>query len=329
MPPFEVPALANSEYKVGWICALPMEMAAARAMLDVIHEQPQEQHPSDHNNYCLGRIQQHNIVIACLPSIGLTSAAVVAEQMLFSFTEIRFGLMVGIGGGVPSPKHDIRLGDIVVSRPEGTSGGVVQYDSGKAVRDGQFERTGSLDSPPQILLGAVRSLESTHDMEDTMIPTFLASMETQYPKMRTRFASPGAENDRLFREDYDHPGVSIDCDSCDVSHLLQREPRESDIPQIHYGLIASGNQVIKHGLTRSKLGKELGILCFEMEAAGLMNRFKCLVIRGICDYSDSHKNKKWQRYASASAAAYAKELLLVTPAHRVNSETPIVQVAGS
>jgi nucleoside phosphorylase len=86
---------------------------------------------------------------------------------------------------------------------------------------------------------------------------------------------------------------------------------------------------MKHGLIRSKFGKELGMLCFEMEAAGLMNHFKCLVIRGICNYSDSHKNKKWQRYAAASTAAYAKELLLVTPAHKVLGETPILQVAGS
>lgn len=325
------PALANSEYQVGWICALPLEMTAARAMLDKVHDQPQEQDPSDHNNYCLGRIQKHNIVIACLPDYGTTSAAVVAEQMLHTFKEIRFGLMVGIGGGVPSPEHDIRLGDIVVSRPEGRSGGVVQYDSGKAVRDGQFERTGSLDRPPQTLLTALRTLESTHDMEDTKIPTFLAKMGTRYPKTQTKFASPGAENDQLFKEDYDHSNVSKNCDSCDLSQLLHREPRESDIPRIHYGLIASGNQVIKHGLTRSKLGKELGVLCFEMEAAGLMNHFKCLVIRGICDYSDSHKNKNWQPYAAVSAAAYAKELLLVTPAHKVQLEKPIqiVQVPGS
>jgi nucleoside phosphorylase len=329
MPPSKEPALANSEYKVGWICAQPLEMTAARAMLDVLHEQPQEQDSCDHNSYCLGRIQKHNIVIACLADYGTSSASEVAHQMLFTFKEIRFGLMVGIGGGVPSPEHDIRLGDIVVSRPEGTSSGVVQYDLGKAIEVGQVERTGSLDRPPQILLKAVCALESKHEMEDTEIPIFLASMGTQFPKMRTSYASPGAENDRLFREDYRHPGASENCDSCDVSQLVDREPRESAVPRIHHGLIASGNQVIKNGLIRSKLAKELGILCFEMEAAGLMNNFKCLVIRGICNYSDSHKNKNWQRYAAASAAAYAKELLLVTPAHGVHLETPILQVAGS
>ena len=64
-------------------------------------------------------------------------------------------------------------------------------------------------------------------------------------------------------------------------------------------------------MSRDRLAKEHGMLCFEMEAAGLMNQLPCLVIRGICDYSDSHKNKLWQGYAALTAAAYAKRLLSV------------------
>jgi nucleoside phosphorylase len=65
---------------------------------------------------------------------------------------------------------------------------------------------------------------------------------------------------------------------------------------------------------RYKVSSELGgVLCFEMEAAGLMNSFPCLVIRGICDYADSHKNKRWQAYAAGAAAAYAKKVLSVIP----------------
>lgn len=95
---------------------------------------------------------------------------------------------------------------------------------------------------------------------------------------------------------------------------IQRPPRSNNHPVVHYGLIASGNQVMKHAPTRDALAKELGVLCFEMEASGLMDNFPCLVIRGICDYADSHKNKQWQKYAAATAAACAKELLcLVHP----------------
>src|SRR5689334_15530237 len=84
---------------------------------------------------------------------------------------------------------------------------------------------------------------------------------------------------------------------------------------VHYGTIASGNQVVRDGVKRDNLSSKLGgVLCFEMEAAGLMNNVPCLVIRGICDYADSHKNKMWQPYAAATAATYAKELLSIIPA---------------
>ena len=114
-------------------------MAAARAMLDE-HHNPLQQNSRDHNTYILGRIGRHNVVLACLPTgvIGTLSAARVANQMLQTFEGIRFGLMVGIGGGVPCEENDIRLGDIVVSKPTGQSGGVIQYDRG-----GGWEETAS------------------------------------------------------------------------------------------------------------------------------------------------------------------------------------------
>src|SRR5436190_7710334 len=112
------PRLSHVDYTVGWICALPQELVAAIAMLDERHS-PLEQHPADHNLYTLGRVGQHNVVIACLPAgqTGNNSAATVAARMKYCFAGIRFGLMVGIGGGVPSREHDIRLGDVVVSKP--------------------------------------------------------------------------------------------------------------------------------------------------------------------------------------------------------------------
>ncbi|KAJ5007381.1 hypothetical protein K4K57_010796 [Colletotrichum sp. SAR 10_99] len=60
---------------------------------------------------------------------------------------------------------------------------------------------------------------------------------------------------------------------------------------------------MKDARMRDKLAAERNVLCFEMEAAGLMNHFPCLVTRGICDYSDSHKNKAWQGFAAMMAAA--------------------------
>lgn len=135
-------AFTHDDYTVGWICALPLEMAAAKLMLERVHPalyQPQ----TDHNSYTLGSVSGHRVVIACLPTgvYGTTSAAIVVGQMLQTFPSLEFGLMVGIGGGVPSRKADIRLGDVVVSTPTSAStfGGVVQYDYGKTLYDGSFE----------------------------------------------------------------------------------------------------------------------------------------------------------------------------------------------
>ena len=86
---------------------------------------------------------------------------------------------------------------------------------------------------------------------------------------------------------------------------------------VHYGLIASADQLMKDAIARDRLIKEHDILYFEIEAAGLINNFPCVVIRGICDYSDSHKNDAWQGYAAVTAASYAKELLGIIPEHQV------------
>ena len=119
--------------------------------------------------------------------------------------------------------------------------------------------------------------------------------------------------DQLFEAQYEHNDLEDACEHCDLGRLVARPPRPDSCPVIHYGLIASGNQIMKHGRTRDRWARELGILCFEIEAAGLMDHFPCLVIRGICDYADSHKNKQWQEYAATTAAAYAKEILSVIP----------------
>lgn len=326
----DIRVVAKDEYTVGWVCALPSEMAAAKAMLDVIHPNLVRQDSSDHNNYILGQIQNHNVVIASLPAgvYGNTPAATVAKDMLRTFKSIRFGLMVGIGGGAPSPTHDIRLGDVVVSQPSGTSGGVIQYDRGKTVQEGEFQRTGALNAPPMVLLTALSRLQADQYTGDSQIPHYLSEMTAKWPKMRKRFGYQGASNDCLYREDYDHPNLGATCDQCDRTQEIPRDAREDEEPVVYYGGIASGNQVIKHGATRDRLRKELGVLCFEMEAAGLMPDFPCVVIRGICDYADSHKNKRWQGYAAATAAAFTKKLLSVISPERVLQEKPVPQLVS-
>lgn len=314
--------LDNASYAIGWLAALPHERAAAEAMLDEKHAPPKHKHPTDDNIYTLGSIREqgggdHNVVIASLPAgrYGVTPAAMAAAHMLSSFPAIKFGLMVGIGGGIPDVdgdgERDIRLGDVVVSQPSGSYGGVRQYDLGKATVDG-FVETGTLNCPPRVLLNGVSALQGKHEIMESDIPRFLESMRHKYPLMTRPRQGPGyvyqgAENDRLFQADYRHEGGN-DCRGCNPEKQIDREERYNHDPYVFYGTIASGNKVIKDPRKRELL-RSAGCLCVETEAAGLMNDFPCLVIRGICDYCDSHKNDKWQKYAAATAAAYAKELL--------------------
>jgi nucleoside phosphorylase len=299
--------LRRGDYDVGWVCALPVELAAAQALLDEEHERL-GQDVNDTNLYTLGRIGQHNVVIACLPAgqTGTNSAAAVAVQMKSTFKSIQFGLMVGIGGGVPSAEADIRLGDVVISQPHKGHGGVVQYDSGKTTPSG-FERTGFLNAPPTILLNAVSKIRANHFIERGSLLEHISKLSN-----RPVFARDNAGSDVLFEASYNHVGGAT-CDLCSKERVVERQPRGNQIVA-HYGTIASGNQVMRDGATRDRISLEFGgVLCFEMEAAGLINSFPWLVIRGICDYADSHKNKKWQAYAAATAAAYAKEVLSVIP----------------
>ncbi|KAH7176203.1 kinesin, partial [Dactylonectria macrodidyma] len=121
-------------FTIGWITALPIVHGAATALLDGRHGTPEgfKQHQSNTNSYRWGRIGKHNIIIASLPAgvYGTTSAATTASNLLSSLPQIRIGLLVGIGGGVarPDQDRDIRLGDVVVGQPDGTAGGVIQYD---------------------------------------------------------------------------------------------------------------------------------------------------------------------------------------------------------
>ncbi|KAJ5813768.1 uncharacterized protein N7503_000518 [Penicillium pulvis] len=306
----EPKALACTDYSLAWICALPLELAAAQAMLE-------ETHPSltstaiTNITYTLGKIAGHNIVIACLPSgvYGTISATSVVSQIQSIFPNVRYGVMVGIGGGVPSETADIRLGDVVVSKPSGRLGGVVHYDLGKTVSGGHFEHTGMLNQPPTILLTAVSKIQARDMMrKDERILEEVSKVFRLHPDMEAKFSRPFKE-DCLFPSTYSHLESQNSCVSCDFKQKVEREVRVSKEPQIHYGLIASGNRVIKDGGERDKLAQDFGALCFEMEAAGIMNHLPCLVVRGICDYCDSHKNKEWQEFAALVAAIHTKDLL--------------------
>ncbi|KAK5056742.1 hypothetical protein LTR84_012274 [Exophiala bonariae] len=295
------------DYNVAIICPLEVEMSAMRYMLDEEHVRLPGK-DNDHNRYILGKLGKHNVAIGYLPqgSQGIGAAAIVATDMRRTFTSIQLRLLVGIGGGTPSPKNDIYLGDVVVGMPDDIHGGVVQYDLGKQTVDG-FKRQGFLCPPPVAWRTAVVEMQSDYTAKSNKISEFILQMLETYPKLR-KYSRPAPELDVLFPPDIEHRQGESTCDDCGKDKAISR--RGVTDPQIFYGTIASGDSVIKNAYERDALSTASGgALCFEMEAAGLSNELPCVVIRGICDYADSHKNDVWHPYAAAAAAACAKELL--------------------
>jgi nucleoside phosphorylase len=147
-------------------------------------------------------------------------------------------------------------------------------------------------------------------------------------RIQRNFGHPGLQCDRLFQVEHQHPPSATSCDSCRAEWEVTRHVREDSDPQPHFGIIASGNTIIKNAEARERLRDKTGAICCEMEAAGLMQDFPCIIIRGICDYADSHKNKKWQGYAALAAAAYAKELLGYVPRGHVSQESLVVDICS-
>jgi nucleoside phosphorylase len=243
------------------------------------------------SRYKYGRISEHNIVVACLPKgqMGTNSVATVAAELKSSFPSLCFGVLVGIGGGVPSANADIRLGDVVVSLLGKMHGGVIQYDFGKFTPNG-LERTGFLNAPPTPLLEAVARVQANHIRgQETRLRDYISHFNNL-----PEFSLANIGNDVLFEADYLHIGGPT-CEKCSHENRVKR-PLRNKSNVIHHGLIASGNLVIKDGAERDRVAAELkDVLCFEMEAAGIMNNFPCLVIRGICDYANSHKNSSGSR----------------------------------
>jgi nucleoside phosphorylase len=335
-------------YTVGFICALTVEKVAACCFLDREHPPPDFQLPGDNNDYTLGLIGKHNVVIAGLPlgRYGTTNAALVARDMMRTFPNLRFGIMVGIGGGAPSEDHDIRLGDIVVGTSKNGRNEILQYDFGKTIQHRGFQGVQTRNNTPLLLQNAISGLEADylrkgHQLQKSMQAALKANM-----RIKRRYQKPDAGSDVLYNSDYLHPEIlggacAKHCGNKPehtvarptLSNHNEEEPETDDIlrddPTIHYGLIASANQLMKNAEIRDSLAKEAGVLCFEMEAAGLQDHFPCLVIRGICDYSDTHKNDQWHEYAAISAAAYAKDLLNRIPPSKVEAERKISDILSS
>ncbi|KAF5857313.1 hypothetical protein ETB97_005962 [Aspergillus alliaceus] len=297
------PSLTDS-YTVEWICALEEEYFCACRMLDEEFNGLEISEDNDDNTYVYGRI----------------ATTLCGDWMSSSWSvwhEFSGSCCTRYGQNLSASAVCIN-GDIVVSQPKDGSDGVIQYDLGK-LKDGRFQKTGQLNTPPEKLRGAIPEMRRLY--RDKKKPDRLAEHLRLLDDMED-YQKPAV--DWLYAADYSHVD-GPNCDRCDVRATVVRPERQNyRTLHVHYGNVASGNSVLKDAKMRDVYAQdpELNILCFEMEAAGPMNNIPCLVIRGICDYCDSHKNDEWHKYAALAAAAYARELLLVLQPQRVDAMPP-------
>lgn len=305
---------------------MPLELTPAVAMLEECQKVP-----AGDKTYFVGRMSGHFVVMIVCPRTGNSPATTAVNHMRQWFPNIKHVLVVGIAGGQPyygpSRTKQIVLGDVVVNVPRGSEGGVAHYERGAYEEVDRFSSSGHTLHPSDALLTAVNTLQVDYSLSESEIPKLLAELQAKLvPDERAEYTDQGSENDFLFPDDSHHSDRNKDCEElCDLSVATKRvdrgavAQRKENSPRIHYGNIASGNALIISSKKRNELYQRHEALCFEMESAGVMDQTQALVIRGICDYADSHKNKRWQKYAAATAAAYAKEVLLLVPPAEISN----------
>lgn len=312
--------LNRDDFEVAIFCALPLEADAVSALFDTHLDDEGggtrlEKLPGDRNAYSAGVMGPDKVILVHMPGMGKVSAAIAAATCRLTFPNIKLALVVGICGAVPlTPNGDeIILGDVVISEA------LVQYDIGRRM-PGRFLRKDtlleSLGRPNVELRGILARLRGvrTSEMLSREIAEYMEVLR-HWPKLGAIY--PGCNEDRLFASEYSHQMDNKPCEEagCDGNIVprqrLQQQSKDgqSHQPMTHIGLVASGDSVMKSGEDRDAVAKEEGIIAFEMEGAGIWDTYPCVVIKGVCDYADSHKSKVWQRYAAATAAACMKSFL--------------------
>jgi nucleoside phosphorylase len=324
------------DFKVAIICALPLEASTVLALFDKQWSNHTYNRASgDSNAYSTGVIGHHNIVLVYMPNMGKVAAATAAADLRASFPGIQLTLLVGICGGAPfggQLREDILLGDVVISE------GLVQYDLGKQLPNNRFVRKDTprdnLPRPRPEVRAALAKLQTRQSR------SWLCDKTSEYlrvlgQELNGMVTYPGATEDKLFKSTYQHKhhspsectmcandeggdgvcdettGMSCEQLKCDEQELVLRvRVSQPCKPVVHFGLIASGDTIMKSGEDRDQISARDGVIAFEMEGAGVWEKFpSSLVIKGICDYADSHKSKIWQGYAAATAAAVMKAFL--------------------
>ncbi|OQU96555.1 Tetratricopeptide repeat-containing protein isoform 1 [Cladophialophora immunda] len=346
MNPEERPPRPRSrdDFEIAIICALPLERNAVEVLLEKEYETGGFSYgkaAEDLNAYTTGRLGNQHVVLAYMPSMGMINSAAVAANLRSSFRGIRLAMIVGVCGGVPTTPEgaEILLGDIIVSMS------VIQIDFGRQypnmyIRKRELEDTLGRAAPEvRAYIGKISGYLVQKRLRNK-ITTFSAHIGTTEGFSGSVY--PGPENDKLYPADYRHKHRTQPCGTCEacngsnddvcetalqsdcetlgcgndiidggtcVQRALGSSQGGAGRPAIRFGRIACSNTVMKSGVHRDRVAAEEKVIGFEMESAGAWEYLPTIVIKSVCDYSDSHKNKQWQAYAAATAAACTKAML--------------------
>ncbi|KHN99693.1 Tetratricopeptide-like helical [Metarhizium album ARSEF 1941] len=348
----------REDFKIAIICALPLEYNAVALLFDEFWDGNGDRFgraASDDNTYKTGRIGQHSVVLALLPGMGKVNAAAAAASMRSSYVALRLVLLVGICGGAPRcNKDEILLGDVIISKTVIQYDFGRQLPDGFVRKDKPQD---DLRKPNKDILAFLATFETDlgRDNLEKKTAKFLRQLQGRAGIYQTKYKYPGTAEDKLFDSGYRHKhhtssacicsnckestdpvcagALASACDDlgCDETYLVKRarldarqqleqgENNKAQGPVIYIGTVASGDTVMKSGQDRDRIVEKEGVIAFEMEGAGAWEEVPCIVVKGVCDYADCHKNKKWQDFAAATAASASKALLeqyIQTDKHR-------------
>ncbi|KAH0369313.1 hypothetical protein KCU65_g3442, partial [Aureobasidium melanogenum] len=336
-----MPPRNRNDFRTAIVCALKLEAEAVETQISGFYKSQEfGKADGDPNTYSLGQLGGHDVVLVWMPSEGNSLSSGATASLILSFPRIDLVLLVGVCAGVPyyckgDQNVEIVLGDVVISTA------VIEYDHGRQFPD-KFQRKETLSQAPIAVKSQINQISSRRLTKD--ITNNVTKYMKELAQAEPDYAYPGMRMDKLFNPEYIHKHHRVTAEGCsqcsehhdstgticeqartatcqelqcDENQLVHRRRfgpgMGSPAPVIHFGCIASGNVVMKSGQYRDSHAKEEGVIAFEMEAAGIWSRKACIVIKGVCDYADSHKNKGFQKYAAASAAACARAVLEESP----------------
>lgn len=340
---------SRDEYQIAILCALPLEYNAVSAIFDCFWDEQGDNFgrvPGDPNCYTTGCIGRYNVVLALISRIGKAYAASAAASLRSSYGGLKLVLLVGVCGGMPYNQfgEEILLGDVVISKSVAQHDLGRKYPNSFVMKDAAGD---GLRTSNKLVRNLIALFETDRGLEllETRTSRFLKELQakTAGRRHRAKYAYPGAVEDKLFESTYRHrhrlspacickschgdsdpvcpDAISTPCSDlgCDDVHLVSRERlnagtgRSLDAmyqPAVHLGCFASGDTVMKSATDRDAVSRKTGAIAFEMEGAGVWDEFDCtIIIKGVCDYADSHKSKSWQGFAAATAAAASKAVL--------------------